>query len=419
MSGDMIMESYSSNSLANNTDNSDQGDEIARRFRYQWTYAAILCCMLLDDTQDIEEIFCEHFEDILLKHTDGQFTGLQIKTRATNQLPWKSNDEEVKRTLIKFAIIDNKYPSSFRSFSFLTNHPLFSSKNGKDISFILDEIKNAITIDEVAGPTFKYIKEIATKTNCSEAQIFTTLKKTKANHDLPKLEDVSFRLINSLTDVWETAKESSIEAVKHAAFALIEECGRASALAHYDLLPAYISAINNSREVELNARLKEKKIDKPRLLNVLQKGIDGTIPLYCDPNALIEPGTGQTILLRKKLDAGGFSAVSLNSAEDLRDRADYLGIVLIQKHGHLIGLQKYNALSAMVLRDAADAFEVVKRDDPFGVEMLFELRKNFSQRQAKDIDLFGCTDEHLEGLAYSLTSQCKIYWSKNHPWEDK
>jgi hypothetical protein len=35
---------------------------------------------------------------------------------------------------------------------------------------------------------------------------------------------------------------------------------------------------------------------------------------------------GSTDLLYKKLDAGGFSAVSRNSAEDLRDKADYLGI---------------------------------------------------------------------------------------------
>ncbi len=43
----------------------DPGDETARRYRYQWTYAAIVCCILLDDTEDAEEVFCEHHEDVV------------------------------------------------------------------------------------------------------------------------------------------------------------------------------------------------------------------------------------------------------------------------------------------------------------------------------------------------------------------
>ena len=49
--------------------------------------------MLLDDTQDVEEVFCEHHEDVLLKHRDGLFTGHQVKTRGDDQPPWKAKDD--------------------------------------------------------------------------------------------------------------------------------------------------------------------------------------------------------------------------------------------------------------------------------------------------------------------------------------
>jgi hypothetical protein len=49
----------------------DVGDETSNRFRYQWVLSAIFCCMLLDQSEDVEEVFCEHHEDILLKHTNG------------------------------------------------------------------------------------------------------------------------------------------------------------------------------------------------------------------------------------------------------------------------------------------------------------------------------------------------------------
>ena len=44
----------------------DPGDDIGRRFRYQWTYTAAVCCLLLDDQEDVVEVFCEHHEDVLI-----------------------------------------------------------------------------------------------------------------------------------------------------------------------------------------------------------------------------------------------------------------------------------------------------------------------------------------------------------------
>jgi hypothetical protein len=63
----------------------DPGDETANRYRFQWTWAAVVCCMMLDETEDVEEVFCEHHEDVLLKHRDGSFTGHQVKTRGDEQ----------------------------------------------------------------------------------------------------------------------------------------------------------------------------------------------------------------------------------------------------------------------------------------------------------------------------------------------
>jgi hypothetical protein len=102
----------------------DPGDDIARRYQYQWAYAAILSCTLLDDTEDVAELFCEHHEDILLKHTDGTFTGLQLKTRNSDQRIWSTTDEDLWKSFAKFAGLEAAYPGQFRRFCFLTNHPL-------------------------------------------------------------------------------------------------------------------------------------------------------------------------------------------------------------------------------------------------------------------------------------------------------
>ena len=120
----------------------------------------------------------------------------------------------------------------------------------------------------------------------------------------------------------------------------------------------------------------------------------------------------------KKLDAGGFSAVSRNSAEDLRDKADYLGIVWTKKLGRTKGLERYDHVRSVALSDAARAFELAKLEgQKFGPAMREELRQRFQQRRANGEQLFDCSDEHLEGIAYSLTAQCQVQWSIDRPWE--
>jgi hypothetical protein len=180
------------------------------------------------------------------------------------------------------------------------------------------------------------------------------------------------------------------------------------------------AAVASPNVTELAARLAGKRIDEARILAILDQGLNETAPLDGNPDLCAEPGTGKTSLLLRKLDAGGFSAVSRNSAQDLRDKADYLGIVWTKKHGRTAGLQRYGHVRSLVLSDAARAFEAAQREDqPLGVRMLSELRFRFGQRRQDGNQLYDCSDEHLEGFAYSLTSQCKVQWSLDRPWEDE
>lgn len=398
----------------------DPGDETARRYRYQWTYAAISCCLMLDDTQDTIEIFCEHHEDVLLKHADGTFSGLQIKTRASDQEVWKTGDEAFTKACARFAKLEADFPGQFRQFKFLTNHPLHALKNTQDICYVLAIIKAAASAAGLPSGVTTFLSRIAKEAGCSDEVAFVALQKTQANSDLPKLPDAMTRLVQALTDVWSRAEECPFSSVTRAARALVHECQEASSLAHEDVLPAYLYATADPVNHELSARLTGKRIDRDRMLRVLDQGLNELATLDGEPDLLVDPGIGNSDLLQKKLDAGGFSAVSRNSAEDLRDKADYLGLVWTKKHGRTAGLQRYAHVRSLVLSDAAGAFEHSKREDAkFGVEMLSDLRQRFKQRRQEGSQLYDSSDEHLEGFAYALTSECKVLWSTDRPWENE
>jgi hypothetical protein len=227
------------------------------------------------------------------------------------------------------------------------------------------------------------------------------------------------RLIDAIAQCWPPAADCSHHAVKRAAFALIDECGQASSLAHEQILPGYvITAVDDN--ADMAARIDGKRMTLARVQSILDHGRDSTATLAGDPALCFEPGEGSTELLHKKLDAGGFSAVSRNSAEDLRDKADYLGIGWIKKYGQDKGLQRYDHVRSLVLSDAGRAFDAAKTEaDGFGPAMREGLRCRFRERRTAGDQLFDSTDDHLEGIAFSLTAQCKVAWSHARPWESK
>ena len=135
---------------------------------------------------------------------------------------------------------------------------------------------------------------------------------------------------------------------------------------------------------------------------------------------LSELGGGSTGLLTRKLDAVVFSLVSRNSALDLRNKSDYLGLKWTKQHGHLPGLQRYSHIRSLVLRDAASAFEETQTtNQAFGRLMLANLRERIQRRIRDGSQLYDASTEHLEGMAYVLTSECQVHWSLDRPWEDE
>lgn len=396
----------------------DPGDETAFRYRFQYTWSAVVCCALLDSTQDVVEVFCEHHEDVLLKHSDGTFTGEQVKTRESDQPTWKAGEAVVRSSFARFVRLEAAHPNHFRAFRFATNHPLHSTKNAQCIAFVLAQIKSAPTIADLPSSVGKWVARIAKEANTSEAVAFHALKKCSATDRLPKLQDANMRLIDALVGCWTEAVDCSHTSVSNAASTLIDHCSRAASLDHQQLLPAYLAATDQP-EANVLARINGKRMTAGRVEAILGQGINATAPLAGEPAKQVQPGQGSAELLLKKLDAGGFSAVSRNSATDLRDKADYLAFAWTKKHGRTKGLERYDHIRSVTLSDAARAFEATcVEDNHFGPTMREDLRSRFQVRRAQGDQLFDCSNDHLEGFTYSLTAECQVQWSVDRPWED-
>jgi hypothetical protein len=393
----------------------DPGDDTARRFAYQWTYAGILICALLDDTLDVVEVFCEHHEDVLVKHRDGTYTGVQVKTRDIGGDPWTATEDAIFGAVCKFVYLEQQYPGQFRCFVLATNHTFLSNKTTSTcLPHVLALAEQVADEAAAVGPLKTYLTKLSRATGHPDSVCLAALKKCKCDHSLPKLDHVKQALASTIVECWDGAADIAHPALIRGADGLIAECQRAASLDHAQSLPRYLGALTNGVDATVRAAIEGKRIDAARLAQVLSDAIAATSLLAGPATARPAVGLAARGKLDIKLDAGGFSAVSVTAAKDLRDKAEYKSLEWMNRLGETEGLRRHEHIRTVVLRDCADAHEAARAQPaPFGVTMLQVLRSRFRQRRAQSgAPLFDSLDEHLEGHAYSLTNECKVWWSE-------
>jgi hypothetical protein len=396
----------------------DPGDDTARRFAYQWAWAAILSCGLYDNTLDIVELFCEHHEDILLKHQDGSFSGWQIKTRDLGSDPWKAADEPILSALVRFARLEKDFPGRFRSYVLATNHTFLTGKKTKyDLPHLLELARLASDESTMQPKLRTLVRKIAGESEADDSTVLAALKKSRTDDSLPKLAHIKQALIHALNEAWPHAADQALDALRNAADALIGECQRASSLDHTQSLPAYMSASPDPGATDVQATIDGKRIDRTRLDHVLGAAAASPSLLVSGAACLPSAGAEGNNPLVRKLAAGGFSGVFINSATDLQAKAEYQAVAWQMRYGETKGLERYEHIRSLVLHDCASAHETAKAStDPFGKAMLKALRESIQGRRERGgATLLDCLDEHLEGYAYSLTNACEVWWVPDPP----
>jgi hypothetical protein len=108
-------------SLTDRRDQSDPGDQVLRKFRYQHAYGVILVVAMATKKKPYTSIWCEQHEDLLAEREDGLFDAYQVKTRKSETGEWEINDESFSKSIGRFVALDKKFPDKIRYFCFVSN----------------------------------------------------------------------------------------------------------------------------------------------------------------------------------------------------------------------------------------------------------------------------------------------------------
>ncbi len=400
--------------IENTSSQNDPGDDTLKRYRYQCTYAALLSIGIIKESTIINKVYCEHHEDVLIKLSNGKFSGIQIKTRNLNLGAFDANDEAIVKSTKRFIELDIQFPNQFQSFVLATNVGFLKKENAKGLDFILTQLKENKAISN--GNIKKWIKKFATQLGTTEAIVKSVLKKINLKSDIGSIETIDVTLLRELGEL-KQLDDATYAELKSITDKLILHHINASSLKYRDPLHEHFVLNTNPEKEEAKEKITGKSIDEGIVLGIIDEVLTDKVKIHLKDN--MPTDLSSTKKLEIKLDAGGVSYDNLELLKDNKSSMEFKLASWIHKYSEKTARERYNQIKTIVQTECQNAHDTnITGDEDMtkptnGTKMLIQIRKELKDRYKSDkTSFFDCIPEHLYGMAAILTEECKIWWSE-------
>lgn len=399
--------------ITNTLDRIDRGDDTQRRFRYQDSCACFISLKMLEDNSTYEEVYCEHFEDILLKLNTGKYAGVQIKTRDINLGCFDIKDDAIENNIMRFVKLDITFKGIFSYFVLATNVGFLKSES-KGLEELISWAKTVelTSITKSRKEFARLVRKLAKSiSNCSYQDIISTISRIRPKGDMPQFNDIEDKIFSKICALgtYGTIPSRIIKlAISHLIFKHFE----ASSLTYNGEMDYYVFAKSHEEE-EIRITIKSKTITKEIITSIINEIIENPEPIIKsrNPKSILSiPKT--TSILEKKMDKGDINVDNVTLMKDNKFATESYMTKDYYKNSEL-SEDKYNQIRQIVLNECQASYDSFNKNSIFGLEMLNDVRNRLLERYKLDKNcFFGCTPEHLLGMAGILTEECKIWWSE-------
>ncbi len=396
---------------------SDPGDETAKKYRYQYAYGVILWAACYRAQRDYTSLWCEQHEDFLGQVNDRLFDAYQIKTRKNGV--WQWNDAELVKGIKRFIDLDVQFPDQIRQFFFVSNAECSDSEAVDKIHLSPIPVLSLLG-SQPYGPHPEYcercLTDLAARTERPREAVAKVLARVAVSLGPPESSVDAEIQMNHLSHVDGCANLTARQ-LADLLLALITRVRAASSKECQD--PARHYAIINGRFGE-DPQLRFKRIDIPAMRMYID-GLKLSRFEYLSRFTTLkfQPDRQETSILREKMTGAG-----------LADYFDGMQRQAISTERHLLELQarepeagaKLSAqLESVVLRVCSDAhLKHVNDTGDFGIAMMRDANaelKKLADTKAPEI----CDQPYdaLLGMAGLLAEDCKVWWSKKFKLKGK
>lgn len=391
----------------------DAGDDTQRRFRYQINFTALKCLQILRDGSDVRAVYCEHVEDVLIEHVDGSLTGIQVKSRELNQKPFRSNDQAVRGSLIRFCVRDARYPGRFRQFVLVTNFVFFAGDGVDDLRNVLKRCREnprhegCGTRDRIVA----YLKLVAGAAGVPVEGVVRTLARVVLEERRTGIDQPDIEIVHALGE-FPALRELPWAELAVMAKGLRAHVWEVSSLELSGFILDVHDVVENLPQHLDRLRTARKRVDGEVLRSLMQpQSVSGELLAIAGftTRESIPPGLGKMEL---KMAAGSISYADIDEMKDDVSSLDTAFLRWKEKYGLTEANKRLAHFQHFAKRAARDAEKTAERTgEPYGPAMFEALKVQAGAiSQAEASTLFGCRAEHLIGAAGLLSEECRVWW---------
>ena len=392
----------------------DKGDDTQRRFRFQAAYAASLSLLLFNRNSEYEALYCEQFEDILVKLKNNKFIGVQVKTRENTRGPFKFQDPEIMHALERFAKHEKDFPNYFLSYIICSNCGFVEKNDSSSLSHCLKVVTDydgskLCLLDE----DFSYrVEEISKAAECSEDLVMNTLKKVKIVNwaDLLNFEK---RLVYDIV-VLTNNKHQPYDVLQKIANRLIAITYQAASLSLDLTYPSYYEFLKDPQKALLNSTIQNKRITANMVEDCVNQSLTPTTTLQgLTPIQVSTLPRGMNIM-ELKMATGGIDFSNIDLMKDLNASSLKLLVEWMHMHGTDEANRRAEHLRLVVQTECQEAHDSAQNSSVlYGREMLRSVRERLRTKHGEIEQLYAdCLYNHLLGIAGILTEDCRVWWSE-------
>ena len=392
-------------------DRNDPGDETQRNFRYQHAYGVILLISAAAGEQNYVSIWCEHHEDFLAERDDTLFDAYQLKTATPENGPWTLTDDQLRNSIKKFVMLQQKFPNKINQFYFVSNvrflDTITENKLRLSPCVLQRAVKDVTDESQLKQHTRTAFDALQTHCGCPATELMQVLKKLNLIVG-PDRNSFEAEISNNHLPQLDVFKSCSPAELNGARDELIHKVFDASSLKSDD--PSRHWSCVNAEDAN-DPFLKAKRILVSDILVWTKER--QPVPFRYLPDRSFSLGSASKslpILEAKMIQGGLHSQFQTMRRRALSTEVDLINLAYAKPdHIELI----LNQIAAIVQGECDEAHLLASQNaEPFGQKMLSDvytrLRKFAEDRPEM---VYGKEYEHLIGVAGLLTGECTVWWS--------
>lgn len=390
----------------------DPGDEVIRKFRYQFGYGAILAIRMLAGDEQMVAIWCEQHEDILVELKNGHFAAYQIKTKRTENGAWRTTEASFEKSIRRFIQLDKDFPSLIDSFHFVSNTECFDTdgdtEKAKSPVKLLQAVRAATQWTDLAGEERKCFDTLRTKLGADPVALFQVLQRLALIKG-PTEDAFEDEICQTHLPTLDQCTQMNPATLSRVCNALIARVFEASSLQAQDPSRNWADVVKGT---DTDPYLRAKKLVSDHFMTVVQVAGDPAFK-YLHEFATLNLGTAGANMskLEKKFRRGGLGQLQ---SEAMRRRALSAEQVMLEFASRPDGgKQRIADLESVVLGECADAeLQAKSSTATWGPTMYLDLQERLRKKaQENPSSVYRQDGDMLIGVAGLLTTSCQVWWS--------